>query len=177
VGHWISVEVEVIPCTGPSNHYRDGGKCGVIGRRINVMGIGVGCVVVAVIGGRRLLARLWLAKDMWCSIVIFAYVIVAVSMATNGFVAFVMYVCMSFIVTIIMVVNVMGIVVMVSDDGFVVGTVGIVAVGSCVFLVVVSVIADSFARHGCGFAIACVCGNGTGCMKQLIQLIGQFVHG
>jgi len=121
------------------------------------MGIGVGCVVVAVIGGCRLWARLWLAEDMQCSIVIFAYVIVAVSMATNGFVAFVMYVCMSFIVTIIMVVNVMGIVVMVSDDGFVVGTVGIVAVGSCVFLVVVSVIADSFARHGCGFAIVCVC--------------------
>jgi len=172
VGCWISVEVEVIPCTGPSNHYRDGGKCGVIGRRINVMGIGVGCVVVAVIGGCRLWARLWLAEDMQCSIVIFAYVIVAVSMATNNFVAFVMYMCMLFVVAIITVVNVVGIVVMISDDGFVVG-----AVGSCAFLVVVSVIADSFARHGCSFAIACVCSNGTGCMKQLIQLVGQFSHG
>jgi len=65
--------------------------------------------------------------------------------------------CRSLLPLPITVVNVVGIIVMISDDGFVVGAVGIVAVGSCAFLVVVSVIADSFARHGCGFAIVCVC--------------------
>jgi len=82
-----------------------------------------------------------------------------------------------FVVTIVKVVNVVVIVVMVFDEGFSVVAVGVVAVNSCVFLVVVLVIADGFARCGCGIFIMCECRGGTGYIKQLSQLVGQFIQG
>ena len=151
---------------------KDGGKCWVVDCRIDFLGICVGCVVVAVVGGCRLLAILWLAKDFRCSIVIFACVIAAVGMSTLGFVVFVVFACILFIVAILTVVTVMFVIVMVVGEEFAVGAVRGFAVGGYVFLVVVAVIADGFARLGCGFVIMSECREGTGCMKQLMQLVG-----
>jgi len=135
------------------------GNCSVVGHRNDVLGNGVRCVV---------------AEDSQFLIVSCLDGNVAVGISTSNIVAFIICVFACFICAIVVVVDVIVVIVLVIVGWCVVGAVSVVACCSGGVIVVI----DCLDRRGCGSCVVkCECRESAGDMKQVAQLIGEFIQG